>query len=247
MTSQVAIANNLNAEHLMSLQRSLQQILSTELAEITLAQVVDGIPIEQIDTRWMFAYDPVVSGRKTPTDEAFRELVRWKSTFQVEDLTITSTIPGFEEPEIIRPAPIPQNPTYLYHVEYTFYKQYPMGVADMVGYWVEYRLLGGVVLFDRSESENKIDQFLTFCLDDDESTPCPFPLTAERNAVRIYRDDTFDLHIFRDKYERNRPVYPTDRAQPARRIRLEDDPDALEMHLCWEERLKEIDQDSSSR
>lgn len=54
-------------------------------------------------------------------------------------------------------------------------------------------------------------------------------MAAERHALRIYCDDTFDLHIFRNKYERNRPVYPSDRARPCRRIRLEDDPEAQEM------------------
>ncbi|KAJ5116047.1 hypothetical protein N7456_000395 [Penicillium angulare] len=173
MTSQVAISN-LDAEHLIPLQRSLQQIFSTKLAEVTLAQVVDGIPTEQIDTQYMSGCDEVISGRTKPTDEAFEELARWRSTFQLEDLMIGSDppykcrepeyiepfpipqIPGFEDPEPPRPVLLPEKPTYLYHVNYVVHEQYPMGVADMVGYWVEYRVLGGVVLFDRGESENEV-------------------------------------------------------------------------------------------
>jgi len=40
-------------------------------------------------------------------------------------------------------------PTLFNHQWYLDHKQYPDGVADMVGYWAEARILGGVVLFDR--------------------------------------------------------------------------------------------------
>lgn len=40
-------------------------------------------------------------------------------------------------------------PTLFTHPWYLDYDQYPNGVADMVGYWAEARILGGVVLFDR--------------------------------------------------------------------------------------------------
>jgi hypothetical protein len=36
--------------------------------------------------------------------------------------------------------------------EYPDWQQYPKGVADMVGYWAEYHVFGGVMLFDRRES-----------------------------------------------------------------------------------------------
>jgi hypothetical protein len=38
------------------------------------------------------------------------------------------------------------------HEAYYDLQQYPNGVADVVGYWAEYHLFGGVVLFDRGES-----------------------------------------------------------------------------------------------
>ena len=38
------------------------------------------------------------------------------------------------------------------HEDYHDLQQYPNGVADVVGYWAEYHLFGGVVLFDRGES-----------------------------------------------------------------------------------------------
>lgn len=47
-------------------------------------------------------------------------------------------------------------PTFLYHVDYMDHEQYPLGVADMVGYWAETEVFGGVVLFDRGESETEV-------------------------------------------------------------------------------------------
>lgn len=44
------------------------------------------------------------------------------------------------------------NPTDFYHTEYKDWEQYPQGVADMVGYWAEFELFGGVVIFDRGQS-----------------------------------------------------------------------------------------------
>jgi hypothetical protein len=43
-------------------------------------------------------------------------------------------------------------PTLFRHGWYGDYEQYPDDVADMVGYWAEARILGGVVLFDRRSS-----------------------------------------------------------------------------------------------
>lgn len=236
MTGQVAIGD-LDTDHLIPLKRSLQQLLSTKLAEFTFAQIVDGFPVEQSDTKWIFGHDPDLSGRETPSDNGFKTVSDWKFVFQVEDLMIPSdvsllltfpvnhavlierqaaqsfqntatgtrefhlrliemlaislhkiaaqlfsytnkppykcprpqepyvclftppTIPGFsdppepmETPELI-PSP---HPTFLLHMDYRFYEQYPMGISDMVGYWAEYRIFGGVVLFDRGESEEEL-------------------------------------------------------------------------------------------
>lgn len=53
MTNQVVISN-LDADHLIPLQHSIRQILSAELAGSTFAQVVDGIPVEGIDTEYTY-------------------------------------------------------------------------------------------------------------------------------------------------------------------------------------------------
>jgi hypothetical protein len=44
-------------------------------------------------------------------------------------------------------------PSLFHHRWYQDYDQYPRAVADMVGYWAEARILGGVVLFDRRNPE----------------------------------------------------------------------------------------------
>lgn len=50
----------------------------------------------------------------------------------------------------------PRFPTLLFHVHYKGYDQYPLGIPDTVGYWTEAQVFGGVVLFDRGESEIEV-------------------------------------------------------------------------------------------
>lgn len=39
-----------------------------------------------------------------------------------------------------------------------FSKAYPNGLADVVGYWAEYRIFGGIVLFDRGANEEEVSE-----------------------------------------------------------------------------------------
>jgi hypothetical protein len=65
---------------------------------------------------------------------------------------IWSYPPGATEP-VPTPYPEPPPPTVFRHSFYRYFDQYPKGIADMVGYWAEARLFGGVVLFDRGKDE----------------------------------------------------------------------------------------------
>lgn len=47
-------------------------------------------------------------------------------------------------------------PTAFYHGSYLSDSQYPNGLADIVGYWAEAKLFGGVVVFDRGEAGNEV-------------------------------------------------------------------------------------------
>ena len=43
-----------------------------------------------------------------------------------------------------------------FHNEYTRLKDYPFGLLDVVGYWAETQLFGGVLLFDRGDSGSEV-------------------------------------------------------------------------------------------
>lgn len=48
-----------------------------------------------------------------------------------------------------------QLPTLFMHKMYQDFEQYPNGVADIVGYWAEAQIFGGVVLFDRRKPSDR--------------------------------------------------------------------------------------------
>lgn len=104
----------------------------------------------------------------------------------------------------------------------------------MVGYWAEDRILGGVFLFDRSQSwdanepnvyiqpgrvnvtfricqllEAQQQELLSFLLADFEQSQsiCPLPiLPSSENRVRIDPVDAISLHkVYRDPWEREEP------------------------------------------
>ncbi|AEO71879.1 uncharacterized protein THITE_2083603 [Thermothielavioides terrestris NRRL 8126] len=126
-------------------------------------------------------------------------------------------------------APIP-----FYHGSYLAHTQYPNGLADVVGYWAEAKIFGGVVLFDRGESgtecrdlflhpgrykgprtiypptPKQYDALIDFLLGQAPPTDgsnCPIPIhpTLENR----WRFDPWDsmtrFNIFRDRYERKPP------------------------------------------
>lgn len=51
--------------------------------------------------------------------------------------------------------PSGQLPTLFMHNNYVDFEQYPNGVADIVGYWAEAQIFGGVVLFDRRKPSDR--------------------------------------------------------------------------------------------
>ena len=65
-------------------------------------------------------------------------------------------------PAGVAPPPSPEPlPTVFYHSAYDAFDQYPRGVADMVGYWAEARIFGGVVTFDRGEDGTAVRTYLS--------------------------------------------------------------------------------------
>ena len=43
-----------------------------------------------------------------------------------------------------------------YHPDYVHFRNYPRGLLDVVGYWAEAQVFGGVLLFDRSDSGSQV-------------------------------------------------------------------------------------------
>ena len=43
-----------------------------------------------------------------------------------------------------------------YHPDYVHFKNYPRGLLDVVGYWAETQVFGGVLLFDRSDPGSQV-------------------------------------------------------------------------------------------
>ncbi|KAI1868788.1 hypothetical protein JX265_006767 [Neoarthrinium moseri] len=108
-------------------------------------------------------------------------------------------------------------PVVFYHPEHVDYEQYPRGLSDVVGYWAEAKIFGGVLLFDRGESDTdckqvflhsallsgpitifpptvdqleKLVSFLGLESEDSDaaSTACPLPILASKfNRPRWYR------------------------------------------------------------
>ncbi|KAK3299594.1 uncharacterized protein B0H64DRAFT_455679 [Chaetomium fimeti] len=125
----------------------------------------------------------------------------------------------------------PPGRTMFAHLSYDAKRQYPNGTADMVGYWAENRIMGGVVVFDRSQvwangymPEPNVylhsdragvtirvwqllgeqqEALVNFLL---SIGTCPFPLYAsERNLVRFDPDKATWNKVYRDIWEREPP------------------------------------------
>jgi hypothetical protein len=146
----------------------------------------------------------------------------------VEEVTLWEGPRG----EFFSPRP---SSTLFSHPRFHNWTAYPNGIADVVGYWAEDRILGGVALFDRSliwDSNNEPNMYLApgrdkvtfrFCqlLDSQQTalvnflmsdsanhTHHPLPIIpADANRVRVNPDDAIEFHkIYRDIWERSWPV-----------------------------------------
>ncbi|KAH8768345.1 hypothetical protein F5883DRAFT_554419, partial [Diaporthe sp. PMI_573] len=119
-------------------------------------------------------------------------------------------------------------PTPFFRSGYRYYTRYPNGLADVVGYWVEHHIFGGVVLFDRGASEeecngiyihnpeatstlappteNQFNDLVAFLLSptsDTDPSRCPLPIRITReNKWRWHAyDGMVDYHIFKFRHE----------------------------------------------
>ncbi|RSL93329.1 hypothetical protein CEP52_013302 [Fusarium oligoseptatum] len=120
-------------------------------------------------------------------------------------------------------------PSAFFHSAYTYVEEYPQGLGDVAGYWAEGKIFGGVVVFDRGETEqeckaiwmdgarwkgphtlypptkDQFDSLVRFLLSEaNEEVPCPFPIHGtDENRPRWHPWHAFSqYHIFRDRYEK---------------------------------------------
>ena len=144
---------------------------------------------------------------------------------------ITSWAPAKDDTVFWAFFPDGPPPTLFKHDWYGDYDQYPDGVADIVGYWTEGRILGGVVLFDRREVgtdsnvqsdaiffhsdrdgvtyriyqllDSQKQQLLDFLLSD-VSTSSPLPILGDKdNLRRVDPEEPIEsTGIYRDIWER---------------------------------------------
>ncbi|KAK7698341.1 hypothetical protein SLS64_012589 [Diaporthe eres] len=120
-------------------------------------------------------------------------------------------------------------PTLFWNGKYVDSSRYPNGLADVVGYWAETQIFGGVVLFDRGESEEECngiylhngrggrngitiapptkEQFeglLRYLLSPNpDHDHCPFPIeiTLDNRWRWHPYDGMVKHHIFRNRHE----------------------------------------------
>jgi hypothetical protein len=200
-TSKITLVN-LASDHLNAFKNVLSSILSTDLAQLTYSQIMDGLPVRDVWNAYACRRRDI-EGHLKPCSEAVEVWKAFRAKLQPRTLEFNittvqeyqNTIPktkGFivRLMELIAVAchdiavllykiaeggvgthaekppgptlldndgvPFPPIPTDFYHTEYQDWEQYPQGVADMVGYWAEFELFGGVVIFDRGDSDTEV-------------------------------------------------------------------------------------------
>jgi hypothetical protein len=263
-------------------ERALRNVLSTEVARMTYAQIIDGFPIASVakDKRWYdidYEHPLFKSNHDQLCPGAWEKMEEFHASFDIGVLSMDERLLHAYSAESVgsrafqlrliemiavavhqlavllhklgdlkqhdgwkswkppnryigpdySPDPKPY-PTLFVHVHFRAHSQYPEGVADMVGYWAENRILGGVVLFDRGESGNQCREVF-FHSDRKNVTDRIYALTEEqkqklsaffadtsnqqsnvlpvvgdsRNRVRVNHEDAvFMFHVYRDRWER---------------------------------------------
>ncbi|KAF4946780.1 hypothetical protein FGADI_10984 [Fusarium gaditjirri] len=188
------------------LSRAVRNLLNTDLALITYAQIIDGLPIADVAwDRYSGSYEPShpINNHKTLCEGALEKAKGFRAQFTMADVMVDlerlnqyqkakpasrsfqlrliemtacalhqigvrlaqlekvhdpATTAGHDVESTIkweRPPDdfcrVPPKPTMFVATQFIAYDRYPNGVDDMVGYWAENRILGGVALFDHSQ------------------------------------------------------------------------------------------------
>ncbi|KAJ4310291.1 hypothetical protein N0V84_011043 [Fusarium piperis] len=278
----------LEQHHQTTFRRALSNLLATEVAEFTYAQIIDGLPTveSQNESYPILAGHPVYEldhrelcegsldkarefrARFNPSDLLFKEqaisafgkatLGSKEFNLRLIELVVVachqiaaylfSLDNGVHKHEVYdnwmrqqliesvlqsRPGKarsmyrIP--PAAFFHSAYVYPEQYPQGLGDVAGYWAEGKIFGGVVIFDRGETEleckamwidgarwkgphtlyppmkEQFDSLVKFLLSEpNKDILCPLPIHGtDENRPRWHPWHAFSrYHIFRDRYEK---------------------------------------------
>jgi hypothetical protein len=157
-----------------------------------------------------------------------------------KDDAITQWAPPESDESWWRWNPKGPSPTMFNHEWYQDSEQYPNGIADIVGYWAENRILGGVVLFDRHNPDDESFESDAVYLHPDRDNltyricrllpeqkqaliefisnpqPCPNPLPilpGKENRDRVDPEEPIEeTFVYRDIWERKfHPILEGDR------------------------------------
>ncbi|KAK4202609.1 hypothetical protein QBC40DRAFT_41203 [Triangularia verruculosa] len=262
--------NDDSSEHHAIFSRAVANVLSTELALFTYAQIIDGLPTDEVayDRRspglhgnhpiehhvdlcpgaleraseFRASFDPAILSFDPKLLNSYRRAIIGSKQFstrlielvsvalhgiavilfqldiRLHDGDVDAIVQWTEDDsaggELGLPV-IPPRVTIFNHPYYLDDDVYPDGVADVVGYWAEDRILGGVTTFDRRAEESAPQQppnayffscrrrhtdrywqlldhqqqaLIDFFLTTNpgQETPCPLPtLCSDDNTVRI--------------------------------------------------------------
>ncbi|KAK4097276.1 hypothetical protein N658DRAFT_434334 [Parathielavia hyrcaniae] len=278
----------LDRTHRDLLDLAVRNVLATERALETFAQIADGLPLCSVarDSRVSYEYCHEVARHTSLCPGATEAALGFLSDFDL-GRTLTFDKALLRAYQWARPGPGPnfecrlielvaravhglasllyrrrhyihddvwaaKDPTYtvravtkpdpgsgrfrspFYHPYYELEDQYPGGITDVVGYWTENRILGGIVLLDRSDSwddernpepnvffhsnydnvtvrvwralDEQQKALVDFLLSRSPAEACPLPLLAsDKNRDRIDVEYATHSKVYRDFWERKLP------------------------------------------
>ncbi|KAI8711170.1 hypothetical protein NCS52_01492600 [Fusarium sp. LHS14.1] len=219
----------LDEGHRRIFANAIMKVLATDLAEFTYAQILDGLPTEKsVRTGFHFMHDqPVFTLPHENICEGYLDKARkFRARFDASELS-------FE--------PLGQNPPRYYippatifvHRAYRSAERYPRGAADVAGYWAEGQIFGGVVWFQRGETDleckgvwihgaslgsprtlypptqKQLDSLISILLSKpNQNSVCPLPIhgTPENRPRWDPYEAQSRFHIFRDKNLLSPPI-----------------------------------------
>ncbi|RSL69030.1 hypothetical protein CEP54_002613 [Fusarium duplospermum] len=276
---------NISSKHHRDvLGHAIKNVLSTELAQFTYAQIIDGLPTGGVswDRRYpgVFGEHPIDSDHEElcpgAMEKAREFYIQWSpdilmfhakaiegyqlaepgsKAFNVRLVELVAValhqiavclfqldfrmhqedidgVTNWRMPPEEGLVDVPPRPTLFSHHAYLDADIYPEGVADIVGYWAEDRILGGVAVFDRGSEDlettpniyfhscrrrqthrvyqlrdDQQETLFQFLLDETHSGPAqpnPLPILGDsRNRVRVDSEVAIVHHnIHRDIWER---------------------------------------------